>query len=964
MSEQTLQNLLAAMKDRPITLGWGAVLCFGRSRLNALLEGQFVDRLASFQQMSPVNGVVCLNQECTESATLTNVRLGQPRLSFERASLRSSTVTLVLPLVSGNFSVMTQHVGMTPMLLSSVDLDESLGFSLSVDLSLSQASGEVDQSGRISLDLGEGRSPRCNLLPYPAAQELLGNHIQQHVGMQPYNRRVFELGLFEFTSYHPLSPVSFQLLTQKAPGSNDGDGAVVVFVRLHGNHGNGTLPVDDGDFPYLIPSDRQGQEPRWSASLVLAEDMIEWLDEERLDVLKNLLFPGRSVFVESADGRHRPHDLLVLGNIMMSPGTAMLEPLSGSIRAGQTRQFVARRADGSVIPNVAWRTRSLGSPLSVGTISPSGLYTAPDAATMAHDATPALVLGEYSEGGQTREIAATLLGRFEAMSIFPRVVLCRRGDDPLEIRAAGHSAGTPQWGLVAPAVGSLQVTAPGVALYTPPADIDTPVVLQRIECRLPGAVIETAVIILKGIATAAVEPFFVPAIDFDAPLRFYNESPPGWARWSVLGDGTVDSDGMFTPPALPSGSPVSLVCCEVLYNGTGPVMASGFAIVRLVAKEIPPPRWKELDYFRIKPLGGRVQAYANGNQQIPLLIEIRTSTVPVDGQQVHIRLSETELASLRLFDQSGNDVPFINADQEGMAHDATTPWAVHQRRNRFNLYSPNGVEDAAGHGVAAPRNDGISFRELYVHVREQGSRTFYARFTGDDRRVYNSNDKTVEHSEIELTGMMPPAVDPVVGPGHHFDMIRERVYSGSGHGGPDGGDDFSYYLQSVDYWRINYNRAGIYPMPFATLRIERNVSTIRWESEQMDETFFSFTGYAFHPYRSNFSGIDQRPTGLTFDAYFLALNRLAAATPPRVPFEPGKQPSPGELIVSLQRVDDMTYWYDGMAAGQPNRMFRSQLDAPVVFVLLDVEGNRHRLQVSFQPPSTNDNRNYLNLSIQ
>lgn len=60
-------------------------------------------------------------------------------------------------------------------------------------------------------------------------------------------------------------------------------------------------------------------------------------------------------------------------------------------------------------------------------------------------------------------------------------------------------------------------------------------------------------------------------------------------------------------------------------------------------------------------------------------------------------------------------------------------------------------------------------------------------------------------------------------------------------------DVFSYYLWSTDYWRLSYRRLGSYPVRFSTLHIEKNISTIQWESELLDETFFSYTCYAFNP---------------------------------------------------------------------------------------------------------------------
>ncbi|POZ99613.1 hypothetical protein C4E44_34110 [Pseudomonas sp. MWU12-2312b] len=81
-------------------------------------------------------------------------------------------------------------------------------------------------------------------------------------------------------------------------------------------------------------------------------------------------------------------------------------------------------------------------------------------------------------------------------------------------------------------------------------------------------------------------------------------------------------------------------------------------------------------------------------------------------------------------------------------------------------------------------------------------------------------------------------------------------------------------------------------------------------------------------------------------------------------FVPGKEPASGEFVISMHRVDDMPYWYDGMANGNERKMFRKHLEPSVKFSLLDVDGNRHALQVSFETIDKEDSRNKLILRRQ
>ncbi|MNG10205.1 hypothetical protein D3C84_936610 [compost metagenome] len=151
-------------------------------------------------------------------------------------------------------------------------------------------------------------------------------------------------------------------------------------------------------------------------------------------------------------------------------------------------------------------------------------------------------------------------------------------------------------------------------------------------------------------------------------------------------------------------------------------------------------------------------------------------------------------------------------------------------------------------------------------------------------------------------------------------------------------------------------------MGFATLLIEQNISTIQWESELLAETYFSHTGYAFNP--ANYENSDSPvPKGVSFDLYLRNLMKEKRKLL-KTSFEGHAQPSPGQLIVSLYRTDDMEYWYDGLANGNVHRLYRKLLDPGIVFVMLDEDGNRHRLLIGFAPPTTADSRNRLVLSPQ
>jgi len=393
-------------------------------------------------------------------------------------------------------------------------------------------------------------------------------------------------------------------------------------------------------------------------------------------------------------------------------------------------------------------------------------------------------------------------------------------------------------------------------------------------------------------------------------------------------------------------------------------MASGLSIIQLSKQELPEPIWSELQEFSIVASGGLDKCFSNGFQQIPVIIKIETKSVEVDGKQAFIPVSDAELSTLRLVDKLSNAVvPFVSVAQEGIEYGSGISWAASKKRNRFKLYTATPSAQTLSPAVPAPQNNGVRYRELWIHLAAEGSRTFYAQFNSA-RGTFNSTDETGDNYEVTVQG-----VRPLPPPLSNYTLKRERVWQDpDGRDGPPTnsspeGDFFGYYRQSIDYWRLSYNRLTAYPVRFATCLIEKNGSTIQWESELVHETFFSYTGCAFNP--ANFENSDSpAPEGLSFDPYFWGLMRLYKKSL-SVSFPGGKRPAPGELIVSLHRTDDILYWYDKKADGDKRKLYRKHMDDDVKFVLLDEEGNRHSLSIGFIArfdQNITDSRNTLILS--
>lgn len=966
MSVNSLESLLNQMKGRSVTHGWGAVVAFGRAQLNRLLEEQYLTWLHEGRFVPPISGEVYIDDQ-TESMQLDNLLLGKPVLSFASASLNQSMVTLTMNIVGGTYTAMSFPRGGAARVISSFSITEAMGYKIEMKISLNQIEGEVDKRGRVTLDVASDPSMTCNLGEGGGVKEKVAAFIQSRLAALPNDTRTFELGLFDFSGYNPLSPTGFYIRTQKAPAGAESpdDGAVLMFVRVKVKDENGGgLPIEGSGFPYLIPDDQAAGKDLYSAALVLNHEWIELLDDVQLDVLKNLLLPGENLFVESTNGRHTPHDLLVLGNLKPSAESVTIEPAFISIKAGKTQAFTARKSDGSTV-SAQWSVSNPVSPLSVGTITPAGgTYTAPALSRMSQEQQPVVVTAQYAIGGKQRTSSTLALGMFESMGISPRVCTSGVGGGaaPIKLTASTLGGGKLQWPTLAPTEGTLEVIDDNHAIYKPPVDLSEPLGIQKIRVTdsLTKETIDATIVLMKSPHTWPVDPPYVAAISGSEPIQLYADLDPQDARWVVIGEGEVDDNGVFTPPAQPS-SRISVVRCSYLVNGTA--RASGLSIIQLSEQKRPEPVWSELQEFSITASGGLDRCFSNGYQQIPVVIKIETKSVTIGGQEVYIPVSDAQLSTLRLVDKLSNTpVPFVHVAQEGIEYGSGITWAASKKRNRFRLYSATGVSTDGEHLLTppAPNNNGVRYRELWIYLAAEGSRTFYAQFDSHNG-THNSTDEKVGDFEVTVQGIRPPT--PALG---HYELKRDRAWQDpDGHTGPPDeiypeGDYFSYYRQSIDYWRLSYSRLGAYPVLFSTLLIENNVSTIQWESELLDETFFSYTGYAFNP--ANYENSDSpAPEGLSFDPYFWGFvrgrNRKLDTS-----FSGNKQPAPGEMIVSLHRTDDMRYWYDKLANGDKRKFYRQQMDPGIRFVLVDEEGNRHSLSVAFESPSITDSRNKLILN--
>ncbi len=953
-------ELLERLKQGNITLGWGAIVAFDRAHINQILQEQYLANFNDLSFLVPFSRSFFTDADRFEEIQLDRLILGEPRLSFESATLGDSQATLTMSIISGGYTSTSHVPARPPLVRESFNFREDMGYQVRMMVDLAVVQGMVDERGRVSLDLSRGFDVTCNLGSSDYSQRRIGDAVKAYLGEHPAYRKIFMLGMVDYNDYSPLAPRSFQLRTQAAPGGADtrsanyGEGALVVFIQLTSNPEEGTVPVNDRGLPYLIPNDlEENGQPSYSATVVVERRLIPFANEGELDVLKHLLFPGNYAFTDS-ENPHTPHDLVLFGNISLRSDARIVEPGRVAVKGGLPTRFNVFSGTGAAPTPTRWSVSNLDSPLSVGSMAANGTYTPLAPALMGRHQQVSVVTAHYADSQGERSYSGLVQESYESLVISPRVCTWDKGMKPVNLKVSSQGNNPLDWTLVGDPKGTLEVIDSHNAVFSPQYETGKPVWIQTIEVkdRVTGEFTRAAVIMIVAPQSLRILPYHVPTVTASSSIQFRvaDLQDPARAKWEVYGEGSISPSGVFTPLSR-SETPASVVLGEVSDD------AWGYAIVQLVEHQQEAPRWAELTGFGIEALD-TMQCYTNGMQQIPLRIKIETKSVVIDGHEVDVPLSDVELSTLKLVDRVSNaEIPFIEAHQEGIEGNEL-PWAVNVQRNRFRLNSSAAVKDYDP-APPIPQNSRTRYRELYVQSTFEGSREFYVQFQAADNTVWRSIAQEWPSNTIQLRGVAPPTPIPGVGTDKHYDFTRERAFNGVGEEMPD--DPFSYLLDSIDYWKFGYRRQGIYPVGISTLKVLGNASTLQYESEQLDEVFGSYTGYGFYP--QPFGRTDNPPAGLVFDAYFKALCHTESYKGPSSSFVEQHRPSPGQLIVSLHRVADMPYWHDSMTE-DPLMHYRERLDGPVTFLLRDEEGNRHRFDVSFDTPTREDSRNRLVVNFQ
>nr|WP_028694918.1 hypothetical protein [Pseudomonas cremoricolorata] len=942
MVTHSKQDLINQLAKGDALHGWGAIIALGRDALNRRLLTRYVEGFAAQTFIPPISGEGFLDANLSEKFVFDQLLLGPLQLSFKHASGSTRELTVTLELIAGRCSSIAQWPGEPKRLRRSHSLHQGMGYRLEVTLPLTLQTMSFANQTQVVLDLQQASAACCTLGSTEVAQRKMGEFLLDQVRTQWGRDPLVPLLSCSHEGSDPLSIAQYSIQVQKAPtdigngGAREDDGALLILAQLRGSPTAGVAPHA---LPYLLP-DKDDGSGHHDAALLLGRrrsSLVEGLDA---GILEHVILPG--AYQIAPTERHSPHDLILFADVVPSEATAELQPALKGLSAGQSLNLQSTlHAVGQ------WSARNVTYPLAHGQMD-QGRYTASALQDFTGDQQVVVISAESTEGGTRKVRSAVVVEAVEGVSISPKVLLWNRGEAPVRLTAS--SAEGVAWSLQGTRFGELQRDPddPQSALFTPSVrDAAAPFELQRIKVSKGSESGYATVVILNYSSPLSVEPFHVPRIGASGTQTFSLSEYPGQATWQLVGTGHIDANtGVYTAPSSDPGDVTVVIGVYDRFAGIAVIEHQNNPPAQIAAAQ---ERWKELNLFDVKRNNAnRNRVLANGLQQVGIDIVLETKEFEGAEGSVWDPVSDLELSTLVLLYEDGTPVPVLPVGVEGLDPDLPAnrdSWAVSKQRNRYD-YLPTGSGAPPFESSVAPA-DARRTVTFYVCSTEAEVRRFKAKFQDQRNGWHYSDIKDQGRGVLELEGVPTPAVD--LG---NYALQAKRVESLKGFDHTNG-DTFNYWHSTTDYWTL-YGRQIV----FAGIEWD-NSAMIRWESENKNETYCSYTGYAFKPRRHPDAAPASREMQYGASLELLLLEDRVKSNGLDRRFKGQESVAEGTVLLSLERTSNLSHWQYQDGDGDN---YRLELDKALSFTLIDTYGSRHRLKVTFG--NVPDSRNSLTLNLQ
>ena len=221
--------------------------------------------------------------------------------------------------------------------------------------------------------------------------------------------------------------------------------------------------------------------------------------------------------------------IVALGAVQVSPSTASLFPL-------ETQQFTAEIAD-PANPGAVWTI----APTGVGSVSSTGLYTAPSSVAAAQTVT--VTATDAADSAWSNSATVNLVPA-NTVLISPASVTLNGGQSQQFTALVNGGAVTPAWSISPSGMGTISATG----LYTAPAGVYS---AQTVTLTANIGLTATATITLAPTANVSVGPANA-TLGPGESQQFTATVTGAWntgVTWTVQGPGAISSGGVYTAPA-------------------------------------------------------------------------------------------------------------------------------------------------------------------------------------------------------------------------------------------------------------------------------------------------------------------------------------------------------------------------------------------------------------------------------
>ena len=925
MASHSKQVLLDLLKKGTVRHGWGGVVALDRALLNIELRERFLEALGERTFVEPLMLDADLDESAQVSVSLQGVIFGEPQIGFVNTRLSSADVTVRLNVIAGDFLRSVKQVGRPARVVESFSISEGMGYWVQAQASLRLEQSSTHRFASVVLDMATMVNVTTNLGATEYANRVLGSELQKTFGYVPEYRRSYNLVRFDTRDYGPLSPESMLLRTQAAPWAADpgkgreGDGALLVFMKLGVDVLVGRQPGPAFDFPYPIPEEATG-----IPGALILDPTIETLGAGGpLDVLRPITLSTGHVF--SANDAHKPHDWIIFG--AWRPGEKSLEVKPGvtHVRAAHQQHFELQGAPGPV----SWQARNLLRPGVSGAFQ-GNTYTAQGTGGFAQDQQLVVVTARYPQGAGEGVRHALVVEQARPVVVAPRVASWVEGQSDIELRAQSVDEGVLQWELLDDALGVLTDLGGGKARFKPHVP-DTPLPSVRVQHivvtdKTSGNSTKCSVVIFAWAPDLVIEPGHVGQLQSATPIAFSVSNSSRKISWEIFGEGEIDPEtGVYTPPEA-STLPVCVIMADDGDDRTG------YAMVELLQQSESrayKSSWTGMATFTLHVIGHHT-CYANGWQQVE--IEVRVEAKDNDSQPVQI--SDADLATLQLRAEGwDNEFPFLSNDEEGISVESGFTWAVSRAPNKVDPPAPTDTF------AAPPMTMNERRVRFYIHTRQATTLEIYAGIQNAETFVWQYSNVS-EAGKVKVTGRTVPNFTR-----QQYEFERVRVEDESAKS-PIAGDDFIYVDNTMDYWRLKNVIHNGQPRKFISMILApgTNKSLLRWASEQLKDHYCSYTGLQFMPFKE--PADDHLKLYMDGLLYRMAYQRGHVLPTLNTHF--GART--GELMISLRRTDAMQFW-DDRSTGLP---YQAHLRNLIHIELIDQLGNSHKLVINFGVPEGED----------